>query len=65
MAKIINYQALFDVNVIEYDLTEQLVVFGLFDHELPPPERKAMAERLLSIRRPKTFPCVSRRFPLI
>ena len=72
------YQALFDVNQIEYDvleavkdsillhlwyLTEQLVVFGLFDDELSLTERKAMAEKLLSIRRPKSFRPSKPTFP--
>ena len=73
-----NYQALFNVNAIEYDvleavknsillhlwyLTEQLVVFGLFDDELSLPERRAMAERLLSIQRPQNFGPSKPTFP--
>ena len=37
-------------------LTEELVVFGLFDENLTDQERKAMATRLCSFERPITFP---------
>lgn len=36
-------------------LTEELVVFAIFDTDLPATVRKAMVLKLLSIHRPKTF----------
>ena len=74
-----NYQALFNFNEIEYEvleavknsillhlwyLTEQLVVFGLFDDELPTNERKEMAKKLHSIRRPKNIHPGKPKFPV-
>lgn len=45
-------------------LTQELVVFGLFDDALSRGERQAMAEKLLSLPRPVTFPPGNPHFPV-
>ena len=45
-------------------LTEELVVFGLFDSELPADERRKMADKLLQTRRPPTFQIGKPVFPV-
>ena len=46
-------------------LTEELVVFAIFDTDLPATVRKAMVLKLLSIHRPKTFAPQKPIFPKI
>ena len=73
-----DYQKCFNINEVQHDmitavqdsvllhlwyLCEQLVVFGLFDCNLPNHERRAMADRLLQTRRPLTFKPGKPAFP--
>ena len=72
------YQQCFSVNEVAYDviegvkksvllhlwyLTEQLVVLGLFDDDLPDDERKAVATKLMSTSRPSHFNVGKPAFP--
>ena len=45
-------------------LTQELVVFGLFDEDLPPNKRQTMATTLLTYPRPNNFPPGKPYFPV-
>ena len=53
------------MNHLWYLVTEEIVIFSIFEESLSPTLRRAMVDKLLSIPRPITFRSGKPKFPLI